>query len=312
MSGRPRRLGLISGSVVAAALGVALTSGIGAAASKRPVGRIVFTASVDRKNDVYVVRADGSRRKQLTQIGTAQSPDWSPDGKSLLFTNTADGPGGAVYRMGANGRQTRLLFRESQAHQILQDPVWSPDGRRIAFATVRTGTFELWTYSLSGTFRQITHEGFAVNPTWSPDGKQIAYDGIGQSPGHATIFVAAADGTGRRDVSHAPFDDSVPVWSPTGQWIALRSLNHDWETHEADSLVIVNPAGTVRKTLVTGGGIFPADWSPKGDAILFLWIKDPGNPTSSPRQLYTVPLTGGTPRPVPGTRGAFGSASWHR
>ncbi len=168
----------------------------------------------------------------------------------------------------------------------------------------------MWTYSIGGGFTQITRDGFAVDPTWSPNGKQLAYAGL-SSPGHGTIFVSAADGTNRHDVSHAPFDDSVAVWSPDGQWIALRSLNADWQEHEEDSLVIVNPAGTVRKTLVTGGGIFPADWSPRGDAILFQWNADPEHPATSRRQLYIVPVSGGKPRAVRGTRGAI-SAAWHR
>lgn len=289
---------------------VVLTTGFGEGGAKRPQGRIVFAAEIDHKVDIFVINADGSHRRNLTRSDAReQGPDWSPNGKSIVYVNASDGPGGALYRMAANGAHPQVLFRET-ANQIMGAPAWSPDGRRVAFTSARNGKLEVWTYSLGGGFTQITRDGFAVNPSWSPNGKQLAYTGL-ISPGHATIFVSAADGTNRHDVSHAPFDDSVAVWSPNGQWIALRSLNADWQEHEEDSLVIVNPAGTVRKTLVTGGGIFPADWSPRGDAILFQWNSDPQHPTTSRRQLYIAPVSGGKPRAVRGTLGAI-SAAWHR
>jgi Tol biopolymer transport system component len=310
VSGSTRRLPFVAGTILAAALGVLVTTGFRSAAAERRVGRIVFARASVNQTDIYVVNAHGSQPpRRLTHNGTAQSPDWAPSGKSILYVDAADGPGGAVYRMPATGGHAHRLFKERLAHQILQGPVWSPDGGRIAFATVRAGMFEVWTYSLSGKFEQITHEGSATQPTWSPDGRRLAYGGV--SSGRATIFVARADGTKPRNVSHAPYADAFPVWSPTGKWIALRSLNRSWQKHEADSLVIVNAAGTVRKTLLTGGGIYPADWSPSGDAILFLWNRQPQNPLSDHRQLYTILVAGGRPRAVDGTQGAS-SASWHR
>jgi hypothetical protein len=62
--------------------------------------------------------------------------------------------------------------------------------------------------------------------------------------------------------------------------------------------------------LFTGGVISPADWSPTSDAVL-IWHKVSNDPHAR-GQLYIVSLSGGAPRPVAGTDGAIGSASWHR
>jgi Tol biopolymer transport system component len=300
------------GPAFAAAGALALPlAAVGAQNAVKPVGTIAFTANPTGlgPGDVYVVRADGSRLRQLTNTPTAEEqPTWAPDGKSIAYVRVVGS--GALYRLFLNGKKQRLLYKETSATMtIVRDPVWSPNGRRIAFASQRSGTPSIWTISLDGTLTQVTRE-FSSQPTWSPNSRRLAYAGLGR-PGHETIFVARLDGLGRRDVSHAPVSDSDPVWSPNGKWIALRSLNKDWKAHEADSLEVVNPAGTVRKRVLSGAGhIAPLAWSPASDAILVM-----RNPVTGPdqtAQLFIVPLAGGRPRPVPGTRGVLGGASWHR
>lgn len=294
---------------------VLLLGAFGSNGQTRLRGRIVFaTASIPQNDgDIYVINADGSHRRRLTNSRVAESnPIWSPNGKSIAFVGL-EGTHTALHKMTATGARQHVLFRESpSSHGAIDDPSWSPNGQLIAFGSARDGTYQIWTYALNGTFNEITHEGrFNDSPSWSPSGKQLAYTSSISSR-HSSIFVINADGSHSHDVSHTPVLGEGAVWSPNGKWIALRSLNADWEQHEADSPVIVNPAGTGSKRLVTGGAIFPTAWSPNGDAILFLWVSDPGNVLTSHRQLYTVSLHGGIPHPVPGTGGAIGGASWHK
>ena len=302
---RPRVVG------VAGALGfLLLLTGFSGAQTTRLRGRIVFAAGqLGGTHDIYTVNANGSRFRQLTDDPiTDQSPTWSADGNSITYVRYPGYPSeGALYEIRARGGRPHLLFRETKAAKgIISDPVWSRDGRRLAFASARSGGYEIWTYARNGTLNQVTREGpkgFAVHPSWSPDGKRLAYGGPG------AIFVIRADGTGRREAARGPVEYDSPVWSPNGKWIAVRSLNAGWQKHESDSLVIVNAASATRRTLARGGVIFPMAWSPDGDAILFVQGTPPPNTSS---QLYIVALAGAKPRPVPGTQGAGGGASWHR
>jgi Tol biopolymer transport system component len=289
------------------ALLVAIVSGFGARGSRQPPGKIVFAARahLGGGSDIYSVNADGTRLRRLTTSSAEEdNPTWSPNGRSIAYVR-----GRSLYRMAANGMKPRLLWTADARFQSrIFDAAWSPDGRRVAFSAVMNSS-AVWTYEFNGRLMQVTQRP-SGDPSWSPDGKRLAY--TGSDGGKSSIFVIGADGGGDHDVSHATVTDQSPVWSPNGRWIALRSLNADWRTHEVDSLDIISPDGTSRRTLTTGGAIFPAAWSPRSDAVLFLRVANPEQGAVSSRQLYIVSVKGGTPRPVPGTNGALGGASWHR
>jgi len=278
--------------------------GAGARGDAKPVGTIVFSAG----EDLFTVHADGSHYRQLTDGPTSEeSPSWAPDGRWFVYVRVKGN--GALYRMKAAGGKPRFLYRnpssEDEGIITLLAPSWSPDGRRIAFSSTRSGeTWTVWTYSLDGRLVQVTRT-FSVHPSWSPNGRRIAYGGLDG------VSIVGLDGSGKRDVPNTSGADGWPAWSPDGKWIAVRTLNADWRTHEADSLDIVNPAGTIRRRLFTGNGaLFPESWSPTSDAVLVL--RAIGTPPNTRTQLFIVPLAGGRPRPVDGTNGAGGGASWHR
>src|SRR5688572_9201151 len=70
------------------------------AISSVPSGAFDYEAG---NSDIYLIRADGSGRTQLTTAPRNDfSPNWSPDGKRLVFRSTRDG-NDELYVMNADG-----------------------------------------------------------------------------------------------------------------------------------------------------------------------------------------------------------------
>ena len=87
---------------------------------------------------LFVTGVKGGASRQLTPWRLdAGSPDWSPDGKQVLFKQLihADlAPGPNLYTIGVNGTGLRRVTNVSAGHAALPG-AFSPDGTSIIFAT---------------------------------------------------------------------------------------------------------------------------------------------------------------------------------
>ena len=98
----------------------------GARASWSPDGRrIVFVSDLDGNLEIYVINADGSRRRNLTRHpGHDSDPAWAP-GRKIAFATKREG-NFEIYVMNADGSGQRNLTRNPAPDR---SPVWSP-GRK--------------------------------------------------------------------------------------------------------------------------------------------------------------------------------------
>jgi TolB protein len=94
--------------------------------------RIAFNSNVTSQHTMYIARADGSKVVDLTSVGEGWQVDWSPNGRSILFTSHRDHPDNYtdIYVMRSDGSAVRRL-----THKVGQTAAWSPDGAHIVFSS---------------------------------------------------------------------------------------------------------------------------------------------------------------------------------
>jgi dipeptidyl aminopeptidase/acylaminoacyl peptidase len=118
-----------------------------------------------------------------------------------------------------------ITFDDFAAMKAVSDPQLSPDGRTVLYAVrstdVDANRRATTTYALplgGGSARAFPDDTTrAGEARWSPDGRRVAYTAGGQ------LWIANADGSGRKQLTTLNGGASGPVWSPTGDRIAFVS-----------------------------------------------------------------------------------------
>jgi TolB protein len=120
---------------------------------------------------IYLIRPDGTGQKRLTgrdpSVGDDLSPDWSPDGREIVFAR-----GGYIHVMNTDGSGVENLAGNERTATLYANPAWSPDGTKIVFEQLGVGPFEILTMNADGS--QVTQTGLLVGksdfgaPDWQP------------------------------------------------------------------------------------------------------------------------------------------------
>ena len=125
-------------------------------------------------HDLYVVSVRDGRARRLTPKSVrAEDPNWSPDGKTILFRTAPPGentPGGELYTIHPDGSGTKQLTRSPDS-TYMASAAYSPDGKWIVFAKGVDGNEpDLYVMKADGSAeRRITKNPlWESRPTWGP------------------------------------------------------------------------------------------------------------------------------------------------
>ena len=193
--------------------------------------RLVYGTSAPYMGTISTINVDGTgRREAFARNRSMSDPDWSPDGRHIVFVfHTHQYFSIAV--MATGGGNFRELTRPI-TNQINASPDWSPDGQRIVFSSDRSGDSEIFTMDANGDdVRQVTDNDVAdYFPAWSPDGTRIVF--ASQRDGNWDVYLMDASGTRIRRLTDNPAKDWQPAWSPDGTRIAFASeRDGNWEIY---------------------------------------------------------------------------------
>ncbi len=216
--------------------------------------RIAFISGRDSQYEIYVMNANGTNQRRLTNSGvTEQNPVWSPDGTRILFEAPPSGTNNRdIWVMNADGTGKTNLTNNPA---IDGDPAWSPDGTKIAFNSAgRPEQFnqDIYVMNADGSGQtNITpnttnpdYQGHDAFPAWfqTQNGTKIAYehghDALGG--GLPDIWTMDPNGAGKTNVSNNDAtSDTMPAWSPDGTKVAYvgtvsGTTNRDIYTMNAD------------------------------------------------------------------------------
>jgi Tol biopolymer transport system component len=237
-------------------------------------GRIAFQMDFGRGAQIYTIRPNGLGIRQLTKVhGSAESPDWSPDGTRIAF-QAEDGPNG-VWIMNANGTGLQQVVASGA------QPAFTPDGTHLVYdcpdCTGGQGIFLVNADGSDAPGTRLTtnpsgYEG-DTNPEVSPDGTTVTFVRRKTEGELQALFAVNIDGTDVRRL--VPYRFNVFIkhdWAPNGRHIVFTS-----PIDGPANVYTVMPDGShsVQLTHVQPDvGAIAGSYSPDGRWIAFRW-EDP-------------------------------------
>ena len=229
--------------------------------------RIAFVSDRGGGDNVWIMNADGSNKKQLTKedFRLLNQPSWSPDGRYIVakkhFTTGRSLGTGEVWLYHVDGGAgVQLVKRKDEKHQKeLGEPTFSADGKSVYFTRnitpgpifqyaqdSNTELFAIDRYELESgeTHRVTAGNGGAVRPTPSPDGKYLAF--VRRERAKSKLYVRDLASGNERKIYDALDQDMQETWAVTGVY-----PNMDWTSDSRE--VVFWAGGKIRRVPVAGG-----------------------------------------------------------
>jgi len=258
------------------------------------------------ESSLETITVETGQRRIVYLSGTHfEAPNWSNDGKYLLFNS-----GGKLYTIPVSGGKP-VQLNTGFADRCNNDHGFSPDGKLLAISHHREGNSLIYVLpATGGTPQLVTELGPSYWHGWSPDSKTLAY--CAERNGNYDIYTIAVEGGQETRLTDAEGLDDGPDYSPDGRYIYFNS-----ERTGAMKIWRMDSDGT-NQIQMTDDDQY-ADWFPhpsgNGKQIVFLsYDKDvKGHPANKDVALRIMPSSGDKPRILTrlfGGQGTINVPSW--
>jgi TolB protein len=201
----------------------------------------------------------------LFEPARIEAPNWSRDGKSLIFTRD-----GRLWNVPAAGGAASAIDI-GDASGCTGSHGLSPDGKWLAMTCTTPAHPGRRVYivpSTGGTPRIVTDNPDSYFHSWSPDGKTIAFTrpGQGSARGSGNIYAISVDGGPETALTSGAGISDDPDYSPDGQFIYFNS-----DRSGAMEIWRMHPDGSQPEQLTHDGmNSWTPHPSPDGRSVLIL------------------------------------------
>jgi Tol biopolymer transport system component len=173
---------------------------------------------------------DASTRTVMSSQRQLGMPAWARKSAKFAFLTNRNGDS-ELWLHDADGSERPIVTPAMFSPPIATgntnywfDPTLSPTADRLAYERIGTdGEWVIWISSLAGgppvRLTNTTIKMDEYPASWSPDGGRIAY--IQVKGGTPSLMICKTSGQATPIELRPNINDSLPDWSPTGEWIVF-------------------------------------------------------------------------------------------
>lgn len=289
--------------VVLAAIGVLVWALVATRGGERIAVPVALAAGdklayVGEDGNLWLLEG-GVPARRLTE-GTelvSSAPQWSPNGRYILFLQTPRVPPGAkiiivrpsLFLADTLTGEVRQIDDDYESLYVSLVATWSPDSRHISFVSQTVGALNatLFVGDLDGNAQRVAPLDFGVSElAWSPDGTKLVIARTLE-----VVYPEDPRAAGAR--AAIPDENGVYIVDATGgepRPLVLReAVQSAYEAGEAQAGI---ENGLAQLGVTGAGGLA---WSPDGEYVSFQASVLSAAASADGEALFSVPAAGGAP-----------------